>query len=153
MARYIDADKLSEMIRHKADTLIEGKETFLYVAKWLELIPGADVVERSECENEKLADKYQLELEAMRGAANSYKMHYEKSKQEADRLAIELEAEKALREESGNIIADLQRMWNMCFLSDRMYGMYVYIISQRDFHAIISELKNKYLPGGDGDGR
>ena len=119
MARYIDADKLSEMIQHKADTLIAGKETFLYVAKWLELLPGADVVARSECEKwyheyhvikdalkqekeyhrstEKLADKYQLELEAMRGAANSIKMHYEKAKQEADRLAVELEAEKTLR--------------------------------------------------------
>lgn len=105
MARYIDADKLSEMIQHKADTLIEGKEAFLYVAKWLELIPGADVVERSECEKwyheyhvikdalkqekeyhrstEKLADKYQLELE--------------KAKQEADRLAVEFEAEKVRR--------------------------------------------------------
>ena len=51
MPRYIDADKLSEMIRTKADTLIEGKEAFDYVAKWLDLLPAADVVERKRGEN------------------------------------------------------------------------------------------------------
>lgn len=51
MSRYIDADKLSEMIQAKADTLIEGKEAFLYVAKWLELLPPADVVEVVRCKD------------------------------------------------------------------------------------------------------
>ena len=45
MSRYIDADKMKEMIEAKADTLIEGKEAFLYVAKWLDFLPSADVVE------------------------------------------------------------------------------------------------------------
>ena len=45
MNRYIDADALTRMIEAKADTLIEGKEAFLYVAKWLEFLPSADVVE------------------------------------------------------------------------------------------------------------
>ena len=48
MARYIDADKLKEMIEAKADTLIEGKEAFLYVSKWLDLLPSIDVVPKSE---------------------------------------------------------------------------------------------------------
>lgn len=43
MARYYDMDKLADMLRAKADTLIEGKEAFLYVAKWLDLLPAADV--------------------------------------------------------------------------------------------------------------
>lgn len=43
MPRYYDMDKLAEMLRAKADTLIEGKEAFLYVAKWLDLLPAADV--------------------------------------------------------------------------------------------------------------
>lgn len=51
MGRYYDIDKLAEMCRAKADTLIEGKEAFLYVAKWLELLPAADVVPKSEVEN------------------------------------------------------------------------------------------------------
>lgn len=45
MGRYYDIDRLAEMCRAKADTLIEGKEAFLYVAKWLDLLPvdGAPV--------------------------------------------------------------------------------------------------------------
>lgn len=45
MARYVDIDKLAEMARAKADTLIEGKQAFGYVAKWLDLLPTADVAE------------------------------------------------------------------------------------------------------------
>ena len=52
MARYIDADKLKEMIEAKADTLIEGKEAFLYVSKWLDLLPSIDVVPKSEVARE-----------------------------------------------------------------------------------------------------
>lgn len=48
MARYYDMDKLKEMIVAKAETLIAGKEAFLYIAKWLDLLPAADVVPRSE---------------------------------------------------------------------------------------------------------
>lgn len=45
MSRYIDADRVARMARAKADTLIEGKEAFHYIAKWLDLLPAADVVE------------------------------------------------------------------------------------------------------------
>lgn len=51
MPRYYDKDKLKEMIEAKADTLIEGKEAFLFVAKWLDLLPPADVVPRAEVED------------------------------------------------------------------------------------------------------
>jgi hypothetical protein len=44
MPRYYDMDKLKQMIESRADTLIEGKEAFLYVAKWLDSLPAADVV-------------------------------------------------------------------------------------------------------------
>ena len=50
MARYYDMDKLADMIQAKADTLLAGKEVFLYVANWLELLPPADVVPKSEVE-------------------------------------------------------------------------------------------------------
>ncbi len=53
MARYYDIDKLKEMIEAKADTLIEGKEAFLYVAKWLDLLPTADVAPRAEVDRAK----------------------------------------------------------------------------------------------------
>lgn len=45
MARYYDLDKLSEMIEARADQLLEGKEAFLYIAKWLNLLPTADVAQ------------------------------------------------------------------------------------------------------------
>ena len=35
-------------------------------------------------------DRLSVELEAMRGAANSYKMHYEKAKTDVERLRAEL---------------------------------------------------------------
>lgn len=50
MSRYYDIDKLKQMIEAKADTLIEGKEAFLYVAKWIDFLPTADVVPRAEVE-------------------------------------------------------------------------------------------------------
>ena len=49
MARYYDLDKLSKLIEAKADTIIAGKEAMLYVAKWLNLLPAADVVEGVKC--------------------------------------------------------------------------------------------------------
>lgn len=46
---YINKEVLAEMIEAKADTLIEGKEAFLYTRKWLDLLPTADVVEVVRC--------------------------------------------------------------------------------------------------------
>lgn len=45
MSRYIDADKLSEMIEARGKTLVEGKEAFYYIANWLHKLPSADVAE------------------------------------------------------------------------------------------------------------
>lgn len=45
IARYYDIDKLKALIEAKADTLLEGKEAFLYVSKWLDLLPHKDVAE------------------------------------------------------------------------------------------------------------
>ena len=50
-ARYIDVNKLKEMVEAKADTLIEGKEAFLYIAKWLDILPSADVIEVVRCKD------------------------------------------------------------------------------------------------------
>lgn len=45
MSRYIDADKLSEMIEARGKMLVEGKEAFYYIANWLNKLPPADVAE------------------------------------------------------------------------------------------------------------
>lgn len=63
MARYYDLDKLKELIEARADTLIEGKEAFLDVAKWLDLLPPADDVPKSEYEKlKKKLVKTEVEL-------------------------------------------------------------------------------------------
>lgn len=63
MARYIDMDKLSEMIKARAEQLIEGKEAMLYVAKWLNLLPEADVAPRAEVE--KIFDELMQEASVL----------------------------------------------------------------------------------------
>ena len=50
MGRYIEVDKLKRMIEAKADTLIEGKQAFNYIAKWLDFLPPADVVPKVDGE-------------------------------------------------------------------------------------------------------
>ena len=51
MARYYDLDKLLKLIEARADTMLEGKCAMLYVAKWLNLLSTADVVEVVRCKN------------------------------------------------------------------------------------------------------
>lgn len=50
-------------------------------------------------------------------------------------------------EVANGIITDLQWMWKMSSLKDRIYGMDVYVISRRDYQTIITELKKKYTEG------
>lgn len=64
MARYIDAVKTAEIISEKLNVPL-GDLVDIFAE-----IPTADVVPKSE------AESLTLELNAMRGAANSYKMHY-----------------------------------------------------------------------------
>lgn len=49
------------------------------------LLCTLDLINRQQAEIEKL----KIDLDAMRGAANSYKMHYEKAKEELDRIEEE----------------------------------------------------------------
>lgn len=51
MSKYIDADKLSEMIEARAEMLVEGKEAFCYIANWLNKLPPADVTEVVRCKD------------------------------------------------------------------------------------------------------
>ena len=53
MARYYDMDALADMIRARADILIEGKQALNYIANWLDKLPAADVVPKSESERLK----------------------------------------------------------------------------------------------------
>ena len=112
MARYIDADKLIAHLKDEIKgceipfgSRANGKGIAYGTALGLksaisfaETLSAADVVPKSEVarlvqENDDLKDSNEhlavmleetkIELEAMRGAANSYKMHYETAKSEA----------------------------------------------------------------------
>ena len=50
MPKYIEVDMLADMIEAKANTLVEGKEAFLYMCKWLDYLPAADVAEVKHAE-------------------------------------------------------------------------------------------------------
>ena len=51
MAKYINIDRLKDMVEAKADTLIEGGQAFYYIAKWLDLLPGVEAVEVIRCKD------------------------------------------------------------------------------------------------------
>lgn len=59
MSRYIDIDKLSKMIEARAETLVEGKEAFYYIANWLNKLPPADVAEIVRCKDCKYFEEEQ----------------------------------------------------------------------------------------------
>lgn len=150
MARYIDADKFKNHLEKAMEKkhLIHGVKGVDVgaVIKALEMQPTADVVPKSEVEkmvqdvtrleqeietlkdnNEHLAvmlEEAKVELEAMRGAANSYKMHYENIARE-----IFEEIENAL---SNNFHAD-------CQMGDCIEDYY-----DESLRDDIAELKKKY---------
>lgn len=141
MARYIDADKFKSNLEKAIGKmhLIGGVKAVDVgaVIKALDMQPTADVVPREE-------------LDAMRGAANSYKMHYEEAKQEADRLAVELEAEKTLR------VVRIERIFEEIEKEGAIFeGAHetTCYFPNGFFAKLKKKLKKKYLPGGDGDGR
>ena len=72
MARYYDLDKLGEMIEAKADTLVGGKEAFLYVAGWLKLLPADDVAPRAEVARDIFEDIAKVFFEKQKHYENSH---------------------------------------------------------------------------------
>ena len=65
MARYYDMDALAEMIRARADMLIEGGQAFYFIANWIDKLHPADVVEVVRCKDckywRKFDDKYRTD--------------------------------------------------------------------------------------------
>lgn len=58
MAKYINIDRLKDMVEAKADTLIEGGQAFYYIAKWLDLLPGVEAVEVIRCKDCKYFSEF-----------------------------------------------------------------------------------------------
>lgn len=92
MARYIDADKLNRKKKHsfQVQGLPFPKSEWFIKADDLFHAPTADVAPRAEVERlrkeleiaEIFINNRDIELQSMRGAANSYKMRYKNAKAE-----------------------------------------------------------------------
>lgn len=94
MQRFIDVEKVElkglAIFDENLDVLIPLSE----VRKALQMTPTEDVVAKSEVE------RLTVELNAMRGAANSYKMHYENAKAQIEHLTAAKERLNNLIQES-----------------------------------------------------
>ena len=95
-----------------------------YILDMIDNAPTEDVVPRSEYE------ELSIELEAMRCAANSYKMHFENAKQEVAREIFE-EIEEALAQHS----------YAQCFQGEVCATSYF----DYDLEDSVAELKKKYI--------
>lgn len=85
MPRYIDLEELERRIKKYVKPEIPEEKAFVeyYKDECIRqgyAMPFVYVAPRSEIE------RLTIELEAMRGAANSYKMHYENARKEIERL-------------------------------------------------------------------
>lgn len=126
MARYIDADALIRLV--EIDALCQcGYFSKRDVIHCIKAINTEDVVPI-------------VELDAMRGAANSYKMHYEKAKIEVAREIFE-EIDREINDALQSnykvlpIIEESEALWN------RVNGK---IDALRGIDGFIDELKQKY---------
>lgn len=113
MASYKDICQVEGYLKINADMLFKNEYMIKIFWEYLYSIPEADVVPRSEVE------KLKVELEAMRGAANSYKMHYEQAQAEKDNLIATYEAmmrtyAEQLFEEIEKKIAEEDNIFEKC---------------------------------------
>lgn len=79
MPRYYESESLIDFVKQNTPH-INGETTMECVERAIQKAPTAYVVPKSEVE------RLTVELEAMRTAANSYKMHYENAKAEVKAL-------------------------------------------------------------------
>lgn len=146
MVRYIDCNKLAEMVEAKADTLIEGKEAFLYVKKWLDLLPTADVVPRSEVEQAK------REIAMLQAQIRRLKAYDE----ERDIALHQRLAKEAEQEVAREIVAEIEQEIKLALDSNYKarnnngygeFGEYVNgkIHALRGIDDFIAELRKKYI--------
>lgn len=134
MPRYTKQDKdgryYIESENGKLESDTKGHTYGEAIDRFAEL--EADVVPRSEVE------RLTIELEAMRGAENSYKLHYEKAKQEvAEQIFGEIEKS----------IADLEYKANTPRTTVRIDELKAQVnwVLHEVIPQMIAELKKKYI--------
>lgn len=155
MARYIDADRLCEALKSMASVQYPDKQnTILGVVSSIENFPTADVVPRSE------VDELKAIIADHKTSEERWEELYSDAKSEVKQLQSEvttllndlavatLKYKNAEAETASEVIAELQRMWNVRALAGHKCGLEVYIISKRDYRSLVAELEKKYTKGG-----
>ena len=136
MARYIDADAATELLRSAVCTNCYSYNEIKCrsceyddAISYIDDVPDADVVPR-------------VELDAMRGAANSYKIHYENL---VRKICCEIEEEIVVALES-NYKAKRERLANPHIDTADEFVAYCEgkITALRGIEDFIEELKDKY---------
>ena len=132
MARYTKQDKdgryYIESANGKLESDTKGHTYGEAIDRFAEL--EADVVPRSEVE------RLTIELEAMRGSANSYKMQYEQAQAEKDNLIATYEA--CMRTYAEQLFDELEKLTISRMIKD------VPLIDDR-LITDIAKLKKKYI--------
>ena len=132
MPRYYDMDKLAEILQAKADTLIEGKEAFLCVAKWLDKLPPADVAPKTEVE------ALQEMLDATIAGQETLQKSLANAKSEVDGFPCVAYNKKHERYQVIHKGKD-----------GRIFASKLYY-TRKDAEKALAELKKKYTEGKDG---
>lgn len=131
-------------------------------------LPNADVVPKSEVESiitlnsqleaqvfeqRKEIERLNVELDAMRGAANSLKMHYEKAEAEVERLKYNLKAvleeiPETKRELASEIFAEIENLFlnNHIESFQNFHDNWIYRFKV-NMMTEIDKLKKKYTEG------
>ena len=170
MARYIEETAIYK--------LVEPHGTAKVHCSQIDELPRADVVPKSEVESiitlnsqleakvfeqRKEVERLTVELDVMRGAANSYKMHYEKAmevQKEVYRLASEIKAElpsakaELAKNVAREIFAEIDNiLYKFSYPSLTAIGK-INVIQAEGYHLRTrdyAELKKKYTEGEDKD--
>lgn len=151
---YIEREALLELInedckyKNPTNEYTRGcNEVCDWAIKTIRDMPAADVVPKSQydlavAEREANVKGFAVGLEAMRGAANSYKMHYENLAREIFR-DINREIKEALK---SNYNAKSERLKSPCIdMADEFIGYCEgKIDALREIQNFIDKLKEKY---------
>ena len=137
MPRYIDADALVRRLKHSPLFLGTQMQFKDGVIDLVEKQPTADVVPREEFEflqrrydlavaereaNAKARIDANIELDAMRGASNSLKMHYDKQYKQIDELMEDVARLSILNLEiEKETVRKMQNRLNTVFYSESKY--------------------------------
>lgn len=136
-----------EIIKALADRMYCGKwigKGFLDKKDFQILKNALDLINRQQAEIEKL----NVELVGMRGACNSYKMHYDNAKTENERLQVRLRKERHQFEDLGKMyseiraetIKELEAKIHEKLHEAEMHGNFEPVVTREMFDSVVKEV-------------